>query len=504
VVKLYDLIKESVNNDNSALELAKSEKNVVEVVDAISELSLSDVERLGTRFKKFPIGCDLNEVVVGTCASDLEKIDLLGNCMLSNMIGASIHICAYAFSDIGEKYGQRGLEIMEEVYNTTDVPLDLDHFGKYGAMRFPKEIVKCSGECYNKGPGFTGCPQRRIHRRLIEKEKKEAEDMEKWIQFSSSVAVNLTSEQGGEDHSAPIEEAKYVADLAKKHGRGLETIMFVGNGYDDLITGFERAIDFSADVFVVEGGPFNTSENPNEAFAKAIVASRILCPGKVVATNGAYESECRVGLRSGLNIIITGFPNNHHGYMAGYSPKTARRGKFGLPRVIKIMNEEIKDKTTRIPIQRDELTSLSQAVKIAGEDNIYPNKIGSFTIGDAHWGSIKNSKLYKTINVENDLNDIYSYVDGGSVALFGGRFLSWVIAKKLDKKVDEIIISDSDPWVEEVTVDHLQEELDATVVHGDSNDVKAYEAANKGIVTSTIKGINEQILKKVPNALRLV
>lgn len=504
MVKLYDLIKESVNNDNSALELAKSEKNVVEVVDAISELSLSDVERLGTRFKKFPIGCDLNEVVVGTCASDLEKIDLLGNCMLSNMIGASIHICAYAFSDIGEKYGQRGLEIMEEVYNTTDVPLDLDHFGKYGAMRFPKEIVKCSGECYNKGPGFTGCPQRRIHRRLIEKEKKEAEDMEKWIQFSSSVAVNLTSEQGGEDHSAPIEEAKYVADLAKKHGRGLETIMFVGNGYDDLITGFERAIDFSADVFVVEGGPFNTSENPNEAFAKAIVASRILCPGKVVATNGAYESECRVGLRSGLNIIITGFPNNHHGYMAGYSPKTARRGKFGLPRVIKIMNEEIKDKTTRIPIQRDELTSLSQAVKIAGEDNIYPNKIGSFTIGDAHWGSIKNSKLYKTINVENDLNDIYSYVDGGSVALFGGRFLSWVIAKKLDKKVDEIIISDSDPWVEEVTVDHLQEELDATVVHGDSNDVKAYEAANKGIVTSTIKGINEQILKKVPNALRLV
>ncbi|MDR2623726.1 MAG: 5,10-methenyltetrahydromethanopterin hydrogenase cofactor biosynthesis protein HmdC [Methanobrevibacter sp.] len=501
---MYDLIKESVNNDNSALELAKSEKNVVEVVDAISELSLSDVERLGTRFKKFPIGCDLNEVVVGTCASDLEKIDLLGNCMLSNMIGASIHICAYAFSDIGEKYGQRGLEIMEEVYNTTDVPLDLDHFGKYGAMRFPKEIVKCSGECYNKGPGFTGCPQRRIHRRLIEKEKKEAEDMEKWIQFSSSVAVNLTSEQGGEDHSAPIEEAKYVADLAKKHGRGLETIMFVGNGYDDLITGFERAIDFSADVFVVEGGPFNTSENPNEAFAKAIVASRILCPGKVVATNGAYESECRVGLRSGLNIIITGFPNNHHGYMAGYSPKTARRGKFGLPRVIKIMNEEIKDKTTRIPIQRDELTSLSQAVKIAGEDNIYPNKIGSFTIGDAHWGSIKNSKLYKTINVENDLNDIYSYVDGGSVALFGGRFLSWVIAKKLDKKVDEIIISDSDPWVEEVTVDHLQEELDATVVHGDSNDVKAYEAANKGIVTSTIKGINEQILKKVPNALRLV
>ncbi|MDR1820223.1 MAG: 5,10-methenyltetrahydromethanopterin hydrogenase cofactor biosynthesis protein HmdC [Methanobrevibacter sp.] len=501
---MYDLIKESISDDNAALELAKSEKNVVEVVDVISELSLNDVEKLGTRFKKFPIGCDLHEVVLGTCSSDLEKIDLFGNCMLSNMIGASIHICAYAFSDIGEKYGQRGVEVIEEVYNSTDVPLDLDHFGKYGAMRFPKEIVKCGGACYNKGPGFTGCPQGRIHKRLIEKEKAEAGDIEKWIEFSSSVAVNLTSEQGGEEHSAPIEEAKYVADLAKKHGKGLETIMFVGDGYDDLITGFERAIDFNADIFVIEGGPFNLSDNPNEAFAKAIVASRILCPGKVVATNGAYESECRVGLRSGLNIIITGFPNNHHGYMAGYSPKTARRGNFGLPRVIKIMNEEIKDKTTRIPIQREELISLSQAVKIAGSDNIYPNKIGSFTVGDAHWGVIKNSKLYKTSNIDNNLNDISNYVDGSSVALFGGRFLSWVIAKELDKMVDEIIISDANPWIEEVTVNHLQKELDSTIISGNSDDVNAYETADNGIITSTVKGVSEQVLKKVPGALKLV
>ena len=59
--------------------------------------------------------------------------------------------------------------------------------------------------------------------------------------------------------------------------------------------------------------------------------ARILVPGKVVATNGAYEDECRAGLRAGLNAIITGFPNNHHGYMCGYSPGTARRGIFGLP-----------------------------------------------------------------------------------------------------------------------------------------------------------------------------
>ena len=95
---MYELIKESINSDESALELAKSEKDVVSVVDAISDLSFEDTMKLGTRFKKFPIGCDLTEVVVGTCASDLEKMELFGNCMLANMIGAPIHICAYAFS----------------------------------------------------------------------------------------------------------------------------------------------------------------------------------------------------------------------------------------------------------------------------------------------------------------------------------------------------------------------------------------------------------------------
>ena len=70
--KMYELIKESINSDESALELAKAEKDVGSVVDAISELSLEETMKLGTRFKKFPIGCDLTEVVVGTCASDLE------------------------------------------------------------------------------------------------------------------------------------------------------------------------------------------------------------------------------------------------------------------------------------------------------------------------------------------------------------------------------------------------------------------------------------------------
>jgi 5,10-methenyltetrahydromethanopterin hydrogenase cofactor biosynthesis protein HmdC len=501
---MYDLIRESVNNMDSALELARSKKNVIEIVDAINDLSLSDVIKLGTNFKQFPLGCDLTEVVVGTCASDLEKIDLLGNCILANMIGAPIHICAYAFSDIANKYGMRGVEIMEEVYNLTDVPLDLDHFGKHGAMKFPKEIVKCWGECYNKGPSFTECPRGRIHKRLIDKEVQEEEDKENWIKLSSSVAVNLTSEQGGEGHSAPFEEAEDIAKIAKKYGKGLEAIMFVGDGYDDLITGFKEAINIEADVFVIEGGPFNSSKSPTESFAKAIAMSRILCPGKVVATNGAYENECRIGLRAGLNIIITGFPNNHHGYMCGYSPGSARRGKFGLPRVIKIMNEEIKDSITPIPIQREELLALSKAVKIAGSDNIYPNKIGSFTVGDAHWATLVNSKMYKNMPIEKSLKDILSAVNGKSVALLGGRFLSWVIAKELDKSVDEIIISDINPWVEKVTIENLQEELTTTIIPGNSNDIDSSSKSDSVIITSTIKGIVDNISKKVPNTLNFL
>ena len=99
---MYDLIKDAVHDDDAAIELSKIDKDVVSVVDAISELSLEETMKLGMQFKRFPLGCDLTEVVVGTCASDLELMDLLGNCRLADMIGSPIHICAYAFSDIGE------------------------------------------------------------------------------------------------------------------------------------------------------------------------------------------------------------------------------------------------------------------------------------------------------------------------------------------------------------------------------------------------------------------
>jgi 5,10-methenyltetrahydromethanopterin hydrogenase cofactor biosynthesis protein HmdC len=498
---MYDLIKKAVHDDDAAIEISKMDKDVGEVVDAISELSLEETMKLGMQFKRFPLGCDLTEVVSGTCASDLELMDLLGNCRLSDFIGAPIHICAYAFSDIGEKFGMTGLEVMQKVHEIVDVPLDLDHFGENGAMRLPKNISGCGGECYNKGPAFTECPRGRIHERLIDKELEQKDDKEGWIKLSSSVAVNVTSEQTGDGHAAPLKEAIDIAELAKKHGKGLESIMFVGDGYDEVIIGFEKSIEIGADVIVVEGGPFNRCENTTEAYAKTIAAARILSPGKVVATNGAYEHEVRAGLRSGLNMVITGFPKNHHGYMCGYEPGTARRGKFGLPRILQIINEEFPNR--RLPAQKHDLLAIATAVKLAGPENIYPHKIGDYHIGDAHWATLVNSRMYSNIDLKYTLDEIVDAVDGSSVALHGGRFISWVLAEKLSKQVDEIIISDVDEWVLKNTVDNLQNCLDVTIV-GESDDNKAANQADFSIASSTMIPVKENVLRKVPNALTIV
>ena len=457
--------------------------------------------KLGMQFKRFPLGCDLTEVVAGTCASDLELRDLLGNCRLSDMIGAPIHICAYAFSDIGEKFGMTGLDVMKKVHEIVDVPLDLDHFGVNGAMRLPKNISGCGGECYNKGPGFTECPRGRIHERLIDKELEQKADKEEWVKLASSVAVNVSSEQTGDAHAAPLSEAQDIADLAKKYGKGVESIMFVGDGYDEVITGFEKSIKLGADVVVVEGGPFNRCENTTEGFAKAIAAARILSPGKVVATNGAYENEVRAGLRSGLNMVITGFPKNHHGYMCGFEPGTARRGKFGLPRIIQIINEEFPNRG--LPAQKHDLLAIATAVKLAGPDNIYPNKIGSYHVGDAHWATLVNSRMYENIELKHTLDDIVNMADGNTISLHGGRFISWVLAKELDKHVDEIIIADVDKWVLDNTVDNLQDVLNATIIP-ESDDKVAADKADFSIASSTMIPVKDNILKKVPNALTIV
>ncbi|MBP2133578.1 5,10-methenyltetrahydromethanopterin hydrogenase cofactor biosynthesis protein HmdC [Methanomicrobium sp. W14] len=505
---MEDVIRRAVSDPMAAWELSKTKKDPAEIVECVSRLDRNETMKLGMNFKRFPIGCDLTEVLVGTCASDLDKIDIMGNSFLSDSIGASVHVCAYAFADIAEANGMKGIDLFKEIRENTEVPLDLDHFGSYGPMRFPKEITGCSGWCYNQGPPFEGCPRDRIHVRLVDKEKEDLCDRDEWVKVSSSVAVNLTCVQGAEGHAAPLKEAVDVAGLAKKYGKPVEAIMFAGDGYEDLIKGFSSALDIGADIFVIEGGPFNRAENRLDAFSRAVAVARILAPGKIVVTNGAYEDECRIGLRSGLNGIITGFPKNHHGYMCGYSPGTAKRGRFGLPRVMQIIREEVKEGLTHAPIGKGELESLARAVKAAGQSNVYPEKIGYTYVGDAHWVSLPSTPLYERVSVKNTVSDIVKMADEGiigeSVALLGGRFVSWVIAKELDGRVDRIRISDADSWVEQVTVDNLSCGLKSEVCRAYSDDKAAYDQSDSTIICSTIPFLSEKISCGLKNSIKLV
>ncbi len=501
---MHDLIKEAVKDMEMAWDLSKSKKDVDDTVDAVSELKTSEAIDLGMNFKRFPLGCDLTEIVVGTCASDLSQEDLYGNCILSNMLGASIHVCAYAFADIAEKNQMQGIDVLKQVRMMTEVPIDLDHFGKYGPMRFPPEIVRCPGQCYMEGPPFQECPRDRIHSRLVDKEKEALEERESWIQLSSSVAVNVTSEQGGAGHAAPIEEAEEISKLAKEYGKGVEAIMFVGDGYEDLITGFKKALELGADIFVLEAGPFNQSQDRLDAFAKAVAMARILVPGKIVATNGAYEDECRIGLRAGLNAIITGFPKNHHGYMCGYSPGTARKGNFGLPRVLKIIKEEVANGLVSVPIQRGELEALARSIKVVGPENVYPYKIGWNYVGDAHWAVLPHTPLYNNVDVLRTREDILEMMTGSSAALLGGRFVSWSLAEALSQDLDELIISDADPWVEKVTVETLNQELNINVMGAGSDDKKAAQNSDNIILTSTIPELVRKITNRVEGTISLI
>lgn len=491
------LLHDAAHDPYRAWELAKQIKNPEQILEGLAGLTLDETRQLGTNFKKFPIGCDLTEIFVGTCASDLALQDIYGNCLLSDTIGASIHVCAYAFSDIAEANGMRGIDLMRKIRETTDVPLDLDHFGMYGPMRFPQSIVGCPGQCYNQGPPFDGCPRGRIHARLLDKEKDSLCDKEEWVKLASSVAVNLSCIQGGGEHAAPLDEAEDIAKLARKYNKGLEAIIFVGDGYEDLITGFEAGLKMGVDVFVIEGGPFNKSKDRLHAFSRAVAAARILAPGKVVATNGAYEDECRIGLQTGLNAIISGFPKNHHGYMCGYSPGTAKRGNFGLPRVMQIIREETSSQWTHAPIQKRDLEALARAVKVVGPENAYPKRIGASTLGDAHWACLSHTPLYQHAVVIRTIEDISQMADDGAfkdtVVLLGGRFVAWAAAKALSGKVDRIIISDTDPWVEQITVENLQHVVNSEICAGKSDDAGA---DGSRIICTTIPEISRKIQQK--------
>ena len=125
------------------------------------------------------------------------------------------------------------------------------------------------------------------------------------------------------------------------------------------------------------------------------------------------------------------------------------------------------------------------AVKIAGPDYVYPRKIGSYHVGDAHWATLVNSRVYHNIELKHSLNDIVELARGNTISLHGGRFISWVIANELDRYVDEIIISDVDEWVLKNTVNNLQNALDVTII-AEKVDKAAADSADFSIVSSTM------------------
>ena len=48
---MHDLVKEAVNDLNSAWELSKMNKDPIEIIDAISDLKPEEVMKLGMNFK---------------------------------------------------------------------------------------------------------------------------------------------------------------------------------------------------------------------------------------------------------------------------------------------------------------------------------------------------------------------------------------------------------------------------------------------------------------------
>ena len=79
--------------------------------------------------------------------------------------------------------------------------------------------------------------------------------------------------------------------------------------------------------------------------------ARILVPGKIVATNGAYEDECRIGLEQALTLLLQGFPKNHLDICAVIL-REARRKFSVLPRVLKIIKEKWPWPGQRCPFTR--------------------------------------------------------------------------------------------------------------------------------------------------------
>jgi len=451
------LLKEALsgNFESKRLITEEGKKNVEELLDNIKSLSDEELVKLGNELKDFPFGCNLTEILVDVAGTNQSIEEIKGAVRIVNRLGFPVHVCSYAIGDIAEREGKTPVEILKEIRNLTDLPIDADHFGKFGPMRYPDYISKCPAYCYKEGKGFDGCPRGRIYKRLLDKEKLYQGEKEKWAELVQSISVSLMSFQKNTSHSASKDETSEVVEFAKSRKRGVGGIIAVGNGEDELIKGLKSAIELRIDEIVIEGGPYNKAKNRKRAFGEAVVAARIVSQGKIVATNGQYEDELRFGLNCGLNSVISGFPGNHHAYMSGYKREEISKEKFGLPKVLEIMAQEVKDSPFPSPADREVVKVIAASAKFLGCDYIYPNfKIGSIPLGDAHWFLLLLSPISKKIKLKYTLQELKERLIEKRVkklGVIGARFISWGIIHTLKETVEEFHISDKNLKVEEAT-----------------------------------------------------
>uniref|UniRef100_UPI001BD246EA FeGP cofactor biosynthesis family protein n=1 Tax=Methanospirillum sp. TaxID=45200 RepID=UPI001BD246EA len=136
---------------------------------------------------------------------------------------------------------------------------------------------------------------------------------------------------------------------------------------------------------------------------------------------------------------------------------------------------------------------LARAVKVVGVENVYPKKIGQTYPGDAHWACLPHTPVYSQVNVLKTVQNIASMAldgqIGDTVALLGGRFVSWAIAIKLDGVVDNIIISDIDPWVEHVTIDNPRSELQSDKIPANSSNSYAHKMQKRQLYALLFQGL---------------
>ncbi len=484
--------------------IEEGRKNLEELLDAIKSLTDEELQRLGMAYKEFPYGCDVNEILVDVAGSNQSIEEIKGGIRILDRLGLPVHVCSYAVADVAEREGKTPYQVVKELRELTDLPIDVDHFGRYGPMRYPEEIVKCPAYCYMSGQPFDGCPRGRIHKRLIDKERAFSHELELWPEAVQSISVSFMSFQKETEHSADPEEMLWVVDFAKKRGKAVGAIICVGNGEDELVEGIKACLKHGIDEIVTEGGPYNCSDNRRRAFGEAVVLSRIVAPGKVVATNGQYEDELIFGLQCGLNSVISGFPGNHHAYMSGYKPGEASVNKFGLPKVWEIMADTVKDTYFPVPADRNTAAIIAKSAKFLGKENIYPfGKVGETFIGDAHWFLLLTSPLADRLNLRMSLEDLVDEISrrkARTVGLIGGRFLAWGIAKALSNIVEKFYISDRNTKVEEVSVRYLSRHLPAEFVGCNGNDLFCMENSDVSIVCSFIP----QLVEKFKNSKAIV